>query len=272
MIESILVPVTIVAAIGLVAGVGLSIATIIFYQPKEEKEEAVRGVLPGANCGACGFSGCDGYAKALANGEAEATLCSVGGAKTRAELSEVLGISVGDVRRTAAFVCCNGKREYTANKMDYSGTQTCYGASQIFGGPESCQYGCMGYGDCKAVCEYGAIQMVDGVALIDPDKCVSCMKCVSACPKQLIAMLPAEETAIVACANHERGGGVRKTCTVGCISCSRCVKACPQNAITMDNNLAVIDPDLCNNCRACIDVCPQHCIVEMAEMKEPVEV
>lgn len=147
MLESIVTPIAIVSSIGLISGIILSIATIIFHKPVDEKEEAIREVLPGVNCGACGFSGCDGYAKAVASGEADVTLCSPGGAETRSQLSEILGVEAGDFQKTSAFVHCNGQCSYTSNKMDYTGTQTCYGANQIFGGPEVCQYGCMGYGD-----------------------------------------------------------------------------------------------------------------------------
>lgn len=259
----IIVPIAIVSIIGLVAGVGLSIATIIFHTPVDEKEEAVREVLPGVNCGACGFSGCDGYAKALAAGEAEANLCSPGGKEVQSQIAEILGVEEGEYRKTAAFVRCNGGCQHTNRKMDYEGASTCYAANQLFGGPEACQFGCMGFGDCKVACEYDAITVIDGVAKINPDKCVGCLKCISACPKNLIAMLPAENTSIVACLNLDKGGAVRKTCSVGCITCSRCVKVCPEQAIKIENNVAVIDPDLCTNCGACIEACPQNCILAM---------
>ena len=259
----IMIPIGIVSGMGLVAGVILSLATIIFHKPVDEKEEALREALPGINCGACGFSGCDGYAKAMAEGKAEVTNCTPGGAITRQALSEILGVEVGKVQMVAAFVRCNGTCEFTNKKMDYLGTDTCYGANQIFGGPQACRFGCMGYGDCKAVCAYDAIHVVDGVAKITPDKCVGCLKCITACPKSLIKMLPAENISIVSCSNQDKGGGVRKICDVGCISCNRCVKTCPQKAITMENNVAVIDPDLCINCGECVEVCPQNCIVEM---------
>lgn len=263
MVESILVPIMIVAGIGLAAGIILSIATIIFNKPGDEKEEALREALPGINCGACGFSGCDGYAKAMAEGAAGAELCIPGGSDTREQLSVILGVEAGAYRREAAFVRCNGSCAHTSTKMDYTGAATCYGASQIFGGPESCQYGCMGYGDCVAVCAYDAIHVIDGVAVVDPIKCVGCLKCVAACPKQLIQLLAASDTALVACANHDKGGGVRKICSVGCITCNRCVKSCPSEAITMDREVAVVDPARCTDCGACIEACPQNCIVKM---------
>lgn len=259
----IMIPIGIVGGMGLIAGVILSLATIIFHKPVDEKEEALRDALPGINCGACGFSGCDGYAKAMAEGTAGATNCTPGGASTRQALSEILGVEVGDVQKVAAFVRCNGTCEFTNSKMDYAGTTTCYGANQLFGGPQECRFGCMGFGDCEAVCEYDALHIVDGVAKVDPDKCVGCLKCITACPKNLIKMLPAENTSIVACSNQDKGGGVRKICDVGCITCNRCVKTCPQKAIKIENNVAVIDPELCINCGDCIEICPQNCILKM---------
>lgn len=263
MIESIVAPLLIVSGLGLFAGIGLSIATIIFDKPADKKEEALRETLPGINCGACGFTGCEGYAKAMAAEEAGANLCTPGGIEVQTHLSEILGTDVGDYQRTAAFVHCNGSCNHTKEKMSYTGAETCYGASQLFGGPGSCQFGCMGYGDCEVVCAYDAIHVEDGVAVVDGDKCVGCLECISACPKQLIHMLPAMEIAAVACSNHERGGAVRKLCEVGCIACSKCVKSCPSQAITIEDALAIIDPALCTNCGSCIEICPQNCIVEV---------
>lgn len=268
MIESIIAPILIVSGIGLIAGIGLSIATIIFDKPTDKKEEALRETLPGINCGACGFTGCDGYAKAMAEGKAEASLCTPGGMEVQRQLSEILGTDAGAYRRTAAFVHCNGTCSHTKEKLTYTGAKTCYGASQIFGGPGSCQAGCMGYGDCVTACAYDAIHVVDGVAVVDDSKCVGCLKCIEACPKQLIRMLPAAETSAVVCANHDRGGAVKKLCEVGCISCSKCVRSCPVQAITMEESLAVIDSELCTNCGNCIEVCPQNCIIEIGACKK----
>ncbi|MGL4697875.1 RnfABCDGE type electron transport complex subunit B [Enterococcus larvae] len=263
MIESIVAPILIVSGLGLFAGIGLSIATIIFDKPADKKEEALKEVLPGINCGACGFTGCEGYAQAMAANEAEANLCTPGGIDVQTQLAELLGTAIGDYRRTAAFVHCNGTCNHTKEKMDYAGAETCYGAAQIFGGPGSCQFGCMGYGDCEAVCAYDAIHIKNGVAVVDEERCIGCLECITACPKQLIRMLPAAEISAVVCSNHERGGGVKKLCEVGCIACSKCVRSCPVQAITMEDSLAVIDPELCTNCGSCIEVCPQNCIVEV---------
>ncbi|MHC5249793.1 RnfABCDGE type electron transport complex subunit B [Enterococcus sp. LJL90] len=263
MFESIFYPVLLVGLLGLIAGIGLSIATIVFRTPEDPKETELRAALPGINCGACGFSGCDGYAKAMAADEAGGGLCTPGGADTQEKLAAILGETAGSFQKTAAFVRCNGLCQFTQTKMDYQGAKTCYAANQVFGGQGACQQGCLGYGDCLVSCDYDAIEMIDGVAKIKPNKCVGCLKCISACPKLLIKMLPAENTAIVACSNTERGGGVKKICSVGCITCSKCIKVCPENAIEIVDNLAVITPDLCTNCGECVTACPQNCILQM---------
>lgn len=265
MFESIVIPALLVAGFGLVAGVGLSIATIVFATPVNEKEEKIREVLPSINCGACGFSGCDGYAKALAEGSAAPNLCAPGGSQVREAIAAQLGVQAEELRPSAAFVHCQGSCQVTKQKMDYQGVPTCAAANQTFGGPQACQQGCLGFGDCEVACDYGAISVSDGVAKVDPAKCVGCLACIEACPKALIAMKPIFDSPVVACSNTDRGGSVRKICEVGCITCKRCVKACPADAITIENEVAVIDYDKCTDCGACIEACPQACIVKVLQ-------
>lgn len=265
MFEAIFIPAVLVAGFGLLAGVGLSIATIVFATPVNEKEEQLREALPGINCGACGFSGCDGYAKALATGSALPNLCAPGGQNVREALAAQLGVESEELHPTAAFVRCQGSCQVTQKKMHYQGVATCVAANQTFGGPQSCQQGCLGFGDCAAACDYGAITVEDGIARVDPTKCVGCEACLAACPKALIAMKPIFDSPVVACQNTDRGGSVRKLCEVGCITCKRCVKACPTDAISIENQVAVIDFDKCTNCGACLEACPQDCIVPVLQ-------
>ena len=258
--NEILIAVLIVTAIGLVAGVGLAIASIVMAVPKDERAEAVLEVLPGANCGACGYSGCSGYAAALASGEAKAGLCSPGGEAVAAAIAGALGTEQVQVEYKTALVHCKGSHDNTADKMRYQGLQSCAAAAQMFGGVGSCAYGCMGLGDCAAACEYGAITVCNGVANIDPSKCRGCSKCVAACPKRLISFVPLKSQAIVRCSNCDKGGETRKVCKAGCIGCMRCVKACEHGAVKVENFCAKVDPALCTNCGKCAEVCPQHCI------------
>lgn len=260
MVESIINPVIIVTVIGAISGVILSVASIVLHTPVDETQEQLRECLPGANCGACGYAGCDSYAEAISSGEAGVNMCIPGGAQVKAQLAEIMGVQAGSFRKMAAFVSCNGTTENAAAKMQYIGVQTCAAANQIFAGPNSCSYGCMGYGDCVEVCQYDAIHVVNGVSLVDPDRCVGCSKCIAACPKDIIALAPAATTSVVVCSSHDKGPQVRKACTAGCIGCTKCVKACPMEAISMDNFVAVVDYDKCTGCGLCAEGCPAKCI------------
>ncbi len=250
----------IVAAIGVIAGLILAIASIIMHVPTDEKAAAIEEILPGANCGACGYSGCSGYAAALAKGEAEPNLCAPGGPAVMAEIAELLGGPVGTMEKKTAMVMCMGSLDQTTNRMDYDGIQTCAAASLVAGGSSSCSYGCLGYGDCVDVCDHDAIEVCNGVARVTPSFCIACTMCVKACPRALIQMIPVKDQAVVRCNNCDKGAQATKVCKVSCIGCMKCVKTCEFGAITVTNFNATIDPSKCTNCGKCIDACPRHCI------------
>ncbi len=258
----IILAVVILAVIGALAALLLSIASKVFAVPVDEKAEQIRECLPGANCGSCGFSGCDGYAAALSSGETkETTLCNPGGNETAKAISEILGVEAGTVKPIAATVMCRGYKENAADKLIYDGYMSCRMATQVFGGPKECIYGCIGYGDCISVCEENAISILNGVAHVEPSLCKACRKCVKACPKGLIEMLPMDEIkAAVLCKNHDKGAVTRKECTAGCIGCMKCVKVCPSEAITIDNFCAKVDYEKCVGCGECNSVCPVSAI------------
>ena len=260
--NTILLTVLLVGGIGLVAGVGLSVASVVMAVPKDEKAEAIRECLPGANCGACGYSGCDGYAAALSKGEAKETnLCAPGGSETAAAVAEILGVSAGSVKPMAALVHCNGGCENSKQKLQYNGVQSCVMASQLFGGQKECVYGCLGYGDCLNACPYDAIRICDGVARVDPLKCKACKKCIAACPKHLIELVPLHEPkAAVLCKNHNKGAFTRKECKVGCIGCMKCQKVCEHGAVKVENNTAHVDYEKCIGCGKCAEACPTGAI------------
>lgn len=204
--NEILLPILLVAGIGLVLGLGLAIASKVMAVPVDEKAEAITAVLPGANCGACGFSGCAGYAAALSSGKAEQTnLCAPGGTAVAAQVAEIMGTAAEAVLPTTAVVMCMGNSANSEDKMNYKGVSSCRMASQLFGGAKECTYGCLGLGDCVDACEFDAIHICDGVARISTIACHSCRACVKACPKHLIKMLPLDVTqAAVLCNNRER--------------------------------------------------------------------
>ncbi len=254
----------IVSVIGLIAGLGLAIASIVMAVPKDEKAEEIQACLPGANCGACGFSGCAGYAAALAKGEAKVGLCSPGGAEVADAIGAILGVS-GTVEAKTALVHCIGSYDVTSDKMEYDGLKSCAAASLVAGGTSSCRYGCMGMGDCMAACQYGAIKICNGVAMIDPKKCKGCSQCIAACPKHLISFVPLKKQAVVRCSNCDKGALVNKVCKVGCIGCMKCTKVCEVQAVTVSNFKATVDPEKCIGCGKCKDVCPRH-IIDMLEV------
>ncbi len=268
----ILIAVLIVSALGLLAGLGLAIASAIMAVPVDEKTEKIEEILPGINCGACGYSGCAGYAKALADGdESDTALCSPGGTEVSVLIARITGLAAGEVMPSAAVVLCQGSTKNTGDKRVYVGVPNCKMATQLFSGQRQCNYGCLGFGDCVAVCDYGAIHICDGVARINPLLCKACEKCVAACPKGLIEMMPLYEAkAAVLCNNREKGAVTRKQCKTGCISCTRCVKACEFDAITMVDGVAKIDYHKCTACGECVTVCPVKAI-DMIDMQKMIE-
>ncbi|MGI6248782.1 MAG: RnfABCDGE type electron transport complex subunit B [Acutalibacteraceae bacterium] len=260
--NEILLAIVIVAAIGLISGLGLAVASIIMAVPVDKKAEEIEGILPGINCGACGFSGCSGYAKALSLGETVNTaLCSPGGNDVSKEIAVITGLAAGEVLPSAAVVLCQGNNINTGEKLVYAGVKSCKLAAQLFSGPKTCNYGCLGFGDCVEACDYNAIHICDGVARINPSACRACKKCVATCPKGLIEMLPLHEAkAAVLCANKEKGALTRKQCKTGCISCTRCVKACEFDAVSIVDGCAVVEYDKCTACGKCVEVCPTKAI------------
>lgn len=258
--NEIILPILIASGIGIIAGLVLSITSIIMQVPKNEKVEKILNILPGANCGACGFAGCDGYAKALADGKSQPGLCTPGGNEVAVKISNILGTNIKKTEPKKAFITCNGNCNVTSKKAEYIGISSCAAANQIHAGPNQCPYGCIGFGDCIKACKSDAISIRDGIAHIDANKCIGCSQCVKACPKGIIKLIPASNQAVVTCSNNDKGIITKKACTVGCLGCKLCEKACEHDAIHIKDNLAYIDPNKCINCGKCRDVCPNGCI------------
>jgi Na+-translocating ferredoxin:NAD+ oxidoreductase RNF subunit RnfB len=230
------------------------------YVKVDERAAALRACLPGANCGACGFSGCDGYAAALLAGEAAANLCPPGGSGAAKQIGEILGAEGGDVAKLIAAVRCCGDNDTRSGKMEYGGIQTCAAAKLMFGGHYSCTFGCVGYGDCAAVCPTGAICMENGLARIDTRRCTGCGLCVKGCPNGVITAMEDLRAVAVLCRNTEKGAKVKDKCSRGCIGCMKCAKECPAGAMEVKDFLAGIDYEKCTGCGKCAEVCVKKCI------------
>jgi len=234
------------AVFGIVCGVGLAYAAKRFAVQVDPKIEAVRSCLPGANCGACGFAGCESYA--------EAVVCDIGcppnkcapGKQTVAEkVAAITGKAAGEASNVISFLRCARKDGEVAKKHAYVGVDTCQAASIAFGGPYECNYACVGYGDCEAACPFDAIHMKDNMPVIDPEACTGCGVCVNTCPKQVLQLLPKDAPCYVPCSNREAGKAVSNVCKVGCISCQACTRK-TKDAVKLVNNRIEIDYDNCD--------------------------
>lgn len=254
--SEILIPVLAVTMIGLICGVGLAVASHVMAVKEDERFPAIRECLPGANCGACGFTGCDGYAKALLTPGTKTNLCVPGGAEAARKLAAVLGVEAEAVEAKTALVRCCGDCDHTSPKEDYRGIASCQAAKLFFGGSGTCTYGCMGLGDCMRVCPHGAISLVKGIASVDASICVGCGVCAKTCPQQVIAIVPSRAKTAVLCSNHDKGAVTRKACSAGCIGCMKCVKTCEHDAVHVEGNLASVDYEKCVGCGACAQACP----------------
>lgn len=259
----IIVTVLLLAIIGLAIGFMLVKAGEKFHVEVDQKELDVRACLPGNNCGACGYAGCDAVAAAIARGEAKTNACPVGGAPVADKIAAIMGSGdAGEVERKVAFVKCAGICDKAKRKATYVGIRSCEGAASLPGrGEKFCTQGCLGYGDCVKACQFNAIHVVDGVAMVDRTKCVACGQCASVCPQKLIEIVPEKSRYAVACSNTEKGAVVRTQCDAGCIGCGVCTKQCPVGAITLNGNLAHIDYEKCTGCGKCAEKCPKKIIV-----------
>ncbi len=258
----ILIAALVVGGTGLFIGVFLGVAGKKFAVEVDEREEAIMGVLPGNNCGGCGYAGCSGLAAAIVKGEAEIGGCPVGGTPVAEKIGAIMGVEAGAQERQVAFVKCAGTCEKAGQDYEYCGLGDCVMVSMMQnGGPKTCNYGCLGEGTCVAACPFDAIHIVDGIAVVDKEECKACGKCIAACPKQLIELVPYSQKHLVQCSSRDKGKDVMKACSVGCIGCKMCERVCEAGAVKVLNNIAHIDPKKCTNCGACAEKCPKKIIL-----------
>ena len=261
-ITGIIMAAVIVGGTGLFIGIFLGLADKKLTVKVDEKEEAILGVLPGNNCGGCGYPGCSGLAAAIAKGEAPVDQCPVGGAPVAAKIGAIMGQEVKETARQVAFVKCAGTCDKTTVKYEYTGVEDCEMMAFIPGsGAKNCTFGCMGFGSCVKACPFDAIHVVDGIAKVDKEVCKACGKCVAACPKHLIELVPYEAKHLVQCSSKDKGKDVMKACSVGCIGCHLCEKNCPKDAVHVIDNVAYIDQEKCVGCGICAQKCPKKIIL-----------
>ncbi len=263
-VTGIIIAVAIVAAIGLFIGIFLGVAANVFKVEVDEREEKVLAVLPGNNCGGCGYPGCSGCAAAIVKGEAPVSACPVGGDPVAAKVGEIMGVKAEKSKRMVAFVKCQGDCEKTHDDYHYTGQKDCQMMAFVPNqGPKSCNSGCDGYGSCVKVCPFDAIHVVNGVALVDKEKCKACGKCIATCPRNLIELIPYDAPFAVACSSKSKGPQAMKECKVSCIACGMCAKNCPAQAITVENMHAHIDQEKCIGCGTCKEKCKRNSIVDL---------
>ena len=257
---SVVSAVVVVAITGLLGAVILVVAAKFMAVEVDERVSQIEEALPSANCGACGYAGCSDYAAAVVESGTPTNLCVPGGAAVAADVSAIMGVEADSVAQYKAIVACQGSFEHTTEKYVYQGIASCKANVGLHGGSSACPYGCLGYGDCVAVCKFGAITVENGLARVNPEKCTGCGACKDACPKKVIWIREVSEKPVVMCANHHRGALTRKECTAGCIGCKKCENNCPEGAIRVIDNVARIDLDKCVGCRICVNVCPVKAI------------
>ena len=259
-IELILIPVGIFAGLGILFGVVLAIASRVFAVKVDERVDQILEVLPGANCGGCGYSGCAALANAIVKGEAMPNACNACSAAGTKRIGEIMGMEVEASVPLHAHVMCSGNCHTAKYKYVYEGAPDCIAAEKMGGGDKVCPNGCIGLGTCVAACKYDAIHVVDGLAVVDDAKCIGCGACANLCPKHIIAMIPVSSKYCVECRSVETGAMTRKQCDVGCISCKICEKNCPVGAITVTDFVATIDQSKCTGCGICASKCPRKII------------
>lgn len=249
--------------LGAISSLGLGIAAKRFEVKLDPREVEINDSLPHANCGACGFPGCSGFAAAVVRGDAPVGGCTVGGVPVANRVAGIMGIevSVEGGEKLVARTLCKGGRPRARERFRYDGVSDCRAAILLAGGAKSCVFGCLGLGTCAAVCPFDAIKISpDMLPVVDEEKCTACGICVKACPKMVIELAPISKKVFVSCSSKDKGAVVKKNCSVGCTGCGICVKTCPYEAIEVRDNLARIDYNKCTNCSLCAIKCPTNSI------------
>lgn len=265
----ILSAVIVLGCIALIAAVILYVCSKKFAVQEDPRIAQVTAVLPGANCGGCGFPGCSGMSDALVKGADAGSLeglnCPVGGAEVMGKVADLLGMAIANSDPMVAVVRCNGTCELRPRIASYDGLKTCTAMNACGAGETGCGYGCLGCGDCVSACQFDAIHInpETGLPEVDEEKCTACGACSKACPRHIIELRkkgPKGRRIFVSCVNKDKGAAAMKACKSACIGCGKCQKECKFEAITIENNLSYIDFTKCRMCKKCVDACPTKAI------------
>lgn len=262
----IILPAIILFVLALVFAVVLAYLGKKLAVSHDERIDDVRACLSGANCGGCGHPGCDGFAQALVEGKAQLSECCATSKEKKEEIAKILGVT-NSGEATRVVVACRGGND-AKDKYSYMGYGDCRSMELLAGGRKQCAWGCLGMGSCVDACHDHAVEVnLQGYSEVRQNKCITCGRCISACPKKIIHRVPASAKVFVACSNHQTGKDVRELCNKGCIACGICQKICEAGAITVVDNLATIDYSKCTGCGKCAEKCPRKCILPLEEKK-----
>ncbi len=247
-----------------ILALGLGVASKIFAVETDPTVEAIAEVLPGANCGGCGYAGCAGFAEAVASGQTAPTECKAAGSDIVAQMAQILGVKIEETEKKVVKIFCQGSSDNCKSKFLYEGVFDCRAAVLLGGGYKACPYSCLGYGSCVKACPFGAIEIgPKGLPIVDEQKCTGCGSCIRQCPRGILRLLPISQKYYIPCSSKDKGKAVRQVCQTGCLACKLCLKKCPNQAITIENNQPRIDAQKCSGCGVCAEKCPKK-IIQLA--------